>query len=109
MKKQPEELCHRITALEVKTAVLNEEHLKDVAASQMALELNAKEIERRLDFLNGEAGRLKEMQSTYLPREVYESKHELLEQRLDGVMRLVYIGVGAVAMLEIVLKYINLK
>lgn len=38
-----------------------------------SLKLQAKEYKRRLDDLNGEAGRLRAMQSTYIPREVYEN------------------------------------
>lgn len=42
---------------------------------KLAQELQAKELERRLEILNGEAGRLRDMQSTYLPREVYGQNH----------------------------------
>lgn len=45
------------------------------ASSQMALRLGAKETERRLDLLNGEAERLRLIQATYLPREVYDANY----------------------------------
>ena len=43
-----------------------------------ALNLSSAELSRRLDILNGEAGRLRTMQETYLPREVADSRFEQL-------------------------------
>jgi len=37
-----------------------------------ALSLQAAEYERRLKILNGEADRLRQMQATYVPRELYD-------------------------------------
>jgi hypothetical protein len=50
-----------------------------------ALHLQATEYERRLDLLNGEAKRLRDIQATYLPREVYEAKMETLEKIIEDV------------------------
>jgi hypothetical protein len=50
-----------------------------------ATKLQAKEYERRLDGLNGEAGRLSQMQSTYLPREVYEINHKELCNKVESL------------------------
>ncbi|MFA5409975.1 MAG: hypothetical protein WC343_14475 [Bacilli bacterium] len=43
-----------------------------------ALRLQAIEYSRRLDGLNHEAQQLKDMQTTYLPREVYDTQHQSL-------------------------------
>ena len=53
-------------------------------ALQEAIKLQAKEYERRLEFLNGEAERLREMQATYLPRELYETEYDNLYRKLEG-------------------------
>lgn len=66
------ELEDKITALEIALAVTNTTHEKDMVRIDTALVLQAKEYERRLDLLNGEASRLRDIQATYLPREVYE-------------------------------------
>ena len=42
-------------------------------AMKDAMTASTTEVTRRLDGLNGEADRLKEMQATYVPREVYET------------------------------------
>jgi phage host-nuclease inhibitor protein Gam len=39
---------------------------------EKALQIQAKEYERRLEALNHEAAQLKDMQAKYLPRETYE-------------------------------------
>lgn len=44
-------------------------------AIDKALVLRAKEIDAHLAALNGEAARLREMQTTYLPREVADERH----------------------------------
>jgi hypothetical protein len=104
-----ENLTSRIVALEVKTAVLDEEHKKDMSANEIALGLQAKEYERRLDGLNHETERIKNIQTTYMPKEVYEQKHALLEVKIENLQRLVYIGLGIILTVEFLLKYITLK
>jgi hypothetical protein len=52
-------------------------------AASKALEIQTLELRRRLDELNGEAGRLKSMQAHYVSRETYESKHEDLVRRIN--------------------------
>jgi hypothetical protein len=59
-----------------------------------ALTLQTSEYQRRLDLLNGEAERLRQMQETYLPRETYESKHELLDIKIQNVQKFQWIAVG---------------
>ncbi len=53
-------------------------------SNKVALKIQAAEYERRLDFLNGEAERLRQMQSTYLPREVYEVKVDDLMNKINN-------------------------
>lgn len=52
-------------------------------AMEKALQLQAKEYERRLSDLNGEAGRLRDMQATYVPREVFDTVVKDLEKRIE--------------------------
>ncbi len=52
-------------------------------ASTQALRLQAAEYGRRLDALNGEAERLRQMQATYLPREIYETSQTEVIKKVD--------------------------
>lgn len=45
-------------------------------ADQRALELQARELKRRLKILNGEHATLAQMKDTYVPREVYDRDME---------------------------------
>jgi len=71
----------KIQELEVKVAVLQ---TLQVGAEKNLIQ-QAKEYERRLELLNGEASRLRDIQTNYLPREVYESKHSELIKTVDDL------------------------
>lgn len=72
-----------ITSLITKVAVLEERQKKDVEAAFQALHLQFEEYQRRLNILNGEAERLREMQATYLPREVWDNNLLIVRKELD--------------------------
>lgn len=50
-----------------------------------ALQIQTREFERRLTELNGEAGRLREIQARYVPREVHDGKVGELEKAIRGL------------------------
>ena len=54
--------------------------------AEKALTLQAEEYERRLNALNGEAGRLREMQSTYIPREVFDRSLQQQNEKFERVV-----------------------
>jgi hypothetical protein len=54
-------------------------------SAKEALEIQTGEIARRLGELNGEAGRLREMQVKYVPREVHDSKIGELEKMIRSL------------------------
>lgn len=54
-------------------------------ALQKALKLQAKEYERRLEDLNGEAGRLKQMKAELTPREVFDNTINEIKEKLDVI------------------------
>ena len=84
-------------------------HIREVLTfTDSALRLQAKEYERRLDGLNGEADRLKAMQATYVPADIYGVRHAVLEAadaalatRMGAVERNVWLATGGLAMLGI--------
>lgn len=51
-------------------------------AARDALRIQTDELERRLDDLNGEAGRLREMQAHYVSRELHDGKAGELEKSI---------------------------
>jgi hypothetical protein len=98
MTKEPKNGC-----LEKKIAVLEER----LEGSKDALRLQAAEYERRLDMLNGEAERLRQMQTTYVEKSVYEIAHKYLTEKIDAIQKIVWMAMGGLLLLEIALKYIK--
>jgi hypothetical protein len=75
--------------LQAKCVLLEERqtHLREVmdlrfTENETATKLSAAETLRRLELLNGEAGRLTSMQATYLPREIYDRDQRALADNL---------------------------
>lgn len=63
---------------------LQVKHLKELLEEKdRALDLQAREYERRLGILNGEAERLRNMQASYVPREVYESESKEINNKVQ--------------------------
>jgi len=87
-------------------------HLKElmclkIESNEKALELQAKEYERRLENLNHEAERLRSMASTYLPRELYEAKNKEIEIKIESLQKIVSIGIGVLLTLQFILHFLN--
>jgi tetrahydromethanopterin S-methyltransferase subunit F len=73
--------------LTLQIAALEKRMCEKFVARDGAVQLQAREYERRLDILNGEAERLRQMQMTYLPREVAEKIEERREQDIKAIQR----------------------
>ena len=76
-------------------------------AAATALKLQVSEYERRLELLNNEARQLKDMQATYLPREIHDNFVKDITDKIAVLSRLVYIGLGLVIAIETLLKFIK--
>ena len=93
------------------TSVSLREYIERIIAehersTQQALALAAKEYERRLEVLNGEAERLKQMQSSYVSQDAYDGRHREIEVRLTYIERLVWMGLGAVTVIGTVIQVV---
>lgn len=65
-------LVTQLHILDIKVVILETTVHERLAAITEARILQAREYERRLENLNGEAERLRQIQASYLPREVWE-------------------------------------
>ena len=74
-----------------------------------ALELAASETKVHLQALNHEAEQLKEMQTKYLPREVYDTNHKDLDKRVAAVEKSLWrLGgalTGAYVLIQLLQRY----
>jgi hypothetical protein len=88
---EPEKQGH-VTVKEYLEAIINHNQKYNderTSYAEKALRLQAEEYGRRLDALNHEAAQLKQMQTTYLPRETYES-----DQKTKATNKTTYIALG---------------
>jgi len=90
-----EELEIKFHELDTRTAVLDASLKRDIeylrnqmklefAGKDVALVLQTKEIERRLEILNGEAGRIKDNQDKSVLREVYTSDQKANKEAVES-------------------------
>lgn len=99
-----------------KVLQLEIDHLREVMDlkfenSEKALRLQASEYERHLSNLNNEAKQLKEMQATYLPRELWNTEHKaivsIVTSMKDNQNKILITIVVMITAMEIILKFIK--
>lgn len=88
--------------IEEKISNLEEKMDLKFIANERAGLIDSKEIARRLEILNGEAERLRQMQATYLPREVYESNLQKLVDDIDENKEFRNISLGKQSIIAVV-------
>lgn len=72
--------------------------------AEKALDLQNKEVARRLEFLNGEAERLRQMQATYLPREVYDANCKEILGKLSSLEEFKNQAIGRQAVIAVLVS-----
>ena len=83
-----------ITHLEQK---MNITHIKNDEALRSAKD----EMNRRLESMNEFRNQLEKQANTFISRDEYEPKHELVNQKVDSISKMVYIGVGILIVVQI--------
>lgn len=106
-----------LNELQVDVAILEERLKQQKEASEKALILQANAYEKHLAALNHEADQLKSMQSTYIPREVYERDNMEVQGKLDKLTkwqdvmsgRIIGFGLAWTILIAIIQWYIKSK
>ena len=87
-------------------------HIREVFGLQTklterALELQAKEYERRMENLNNENGRILAAQSASVNLDVWRVEHKALEQRIEWLRNMVYMAGGGLMVIEFLIRYLG--
>ena len=90
---------NEIKHLEEKYAIINEKN-------DAALKKNDRAMNRRLRGMNEFRAQLERQTRTFMTKEEYGINERLMNQKMDTVTKIVYIGVGAVFVLNISLQLI---
>lgn len=93
----------------VQAALVSQE--KAVAAALAAAEKAVIKAEtaadKRFDAVNEFRQTLTDQTNTFIPRAEYDAQHKALEDKVDVLTKLVYIGLGAVLALQIILQFLK--
>ena len=73
-----------------------------------ASDLASKNLDNRLEHLNEFRQAMQDQSKTYLTREAYESKHQLLENKIDTLQKFMYMMMGGLVIIEIALRFLKL-
>jgi len=83
-----------ITHLEQK---MNITHIKNEEALKAAKD----DMNRRLEGMNGFQRQIDNQTKTFISRDEYEVKHQLVNHRIEGLSKMVYIGVGILIVVQV--------
>lgn len=86
---------------------LDEKFMTITKKDEEAVKTAKDSMEHRLDNLNHIYAQMKEAQDEYLKKEIFEVSHRLIEQRVDALARLVYIGVGICVAVELLIRFLS--
>ena len=76
-------------------------------ALEKATDLADANLKIRLDNLNEWRGQNRDERACYLTRSEYEAKHLLLEQKIESVQKMLYIGLGIFLVVEVLLRFVK--
>ena len=79
----------------------------ELRALEKATTLAAENLKVRLDGLNEWRAQNRDERAMYLTRIEYDAKHLLLEQKIETLQKFAWIGLGAVLLAEIILRFIK--
>jgi hypothetical protein len=86
---------------------LDEKFMTITKKDEEAVKTAKESMEHRLDNLNEFRAQLNDQTGTFLKKDIFEVSHRLIEQRVDALARLVYIGVGICIAVEVILRLIK--
>jgi len=73
---------------------------------EKASELAAENLKVRLDSLNEWRGQNRDERQHFISQEVYEARHQILVNKIESLQKFMYIGIGAVAVIEILFRFV---
>ena len=86
---------------------LDEKFMTITKKDEEAVKTARDSMEHRLDAVNEFKEQLNDQANSFLKREIYDANHKLIEQKIEGLSRLVYVGVGICVTLELIFKFLK--
>lgn len=95
-----------------KEGVTLKEYLEDKMDLQFesrdkALELQAGMMNTRLDALNEWRQQNRDERQTFLTKSEYDSKHQLLENKMEAMQKIIWLALGALIVIDYIIKFLK--
>lgn len=91
----------------VSTNTIQEEAIKTrLDYVEKGIDKQQEALNARLETMNEFREQLKDQNQTFLTRMEYDAKHELLQNKISLMEKLVYIGLGLMMAFEIILRLV---
>lgn len=78
-----------------------------MCAQKEALSLARESLEKRLEHMNEFRSQLSEQSITFMTKDIYEARHKELTSKIESIEKIVYIGMGMCAVIELMLRFIK--
>ena len=69
------------------------------------MDLSRISMDKRLDGMNEFRQQLKDQNGTFITKTDYEGRHQTLETKIEGLEKIVYVGLGVCMAIEFALKF----
>lgn len=84
------------------------EYVKELRrADQEQLKVAREALDKRIESMNEIRGQLRDQTAQFVTRQEHKATTSEIDQRLRGVEKLVWMGVGGIAIIQIVLHYMK--
>ena len=90
---------NEIKHLEEKYTIINEKN-------DVALKKNERAMNRRLRGMNEFRAQLEQQTRTFMTKDEYKINERLVNQKIDTLTKIVYIGVGVIFVLQLVFQFV---
>jgi len=75
-------------------------------ALELSLDKANQVLNARLETMNEFRGQMKDQTATFITRVEFEAKHDSLYNRIESIQKIVYMGLGALTIIEFLFKFL---
>jgi hypothetical protein len=75
-----------------------------IKKDEEAVKTAKESMEHRLDNLNHVYAQMNQESANYLKKDIFDVSHKLVEQKIEGLQKLVYVGLGVWLVLQVIIS-----
>jgi hypothetical protein len=90
------------------TSDLEDKLMITIKKDEEAVKTARESMEHRLDGMNEIRKQLNEQANTFITKEIYEAKHDQLISKVEGLQKIVFVGLGVWVVLQLIISVVLL-